>query len=58
MGSDGALDTHISERKALGWIVTILSDELSIIDPLCENYRWWYEWKSLSAAYTYDCGMR
>ena len=37
MGSDGALDTDISKRKALGWVITILSDELSVIYPLSET---------------------
>ena len=37
MGSDGALDTDISERKALGWMITALSDESSVIDALYET---------------------
>ena len=36
MGSDGALDTDISKRKALGWMITMLSDGLSVITPLYE----------------------
>lgn len=39
MGSDGALDTDISERKALGGIITISSDELSVITPSYETIK-------------------
>ena len=37
MGSDGPLDTDISERKALGWMITVLTDELWVIDALYET---------------------
>lgn len=37
MGSDGALDTDISERKALGWMITALSDESSVMDAFHET---------------------
>ena len=37
MGSDGALDTYISERKALGWMNAALSDESSVIGAFHET---------------------
>ena len=37
MGSDGALDADISERKALGWMITALFDESLVIDALYET---------------------
>ena len=37
MVSDGALDTDVSERKALGWMITALSDGQLVIDALYET---------------------
>lgn len=37
MGPDGPLDTDISERKALGWMISALFDEVWIIDVFYET---------------------
>lgn len=34
MGPDGPLDTDVSERKALGWMITTLSGESTVITIL------------------------